>query len=90
MKIVGFEQDQKLHLGVVQGDQVIDLQAVDPKIPTNLGEVLARTGGDLKDIADGVIVGSAVVKKLEAAAADRAKGLADVTQLVRELRGALG
>lgn len=45
---------------------------------------------DLKDIADGVIVGSAVVKKLEAAASDRAKGLADVTQLVRELRAALG
>lgn len=44
---------------------------------------------DLKDIADGVIVGSAVVKKLEAAATDRAKGLADVTQLVRELRAAL-
>jgi tryptophan synthase alpha chain len=45
---------------------------------------------DLKDIADGVIVGSAVVKKLEAAATDRAKALADVTQLVKELRAALG
>ncbi len=45
--------------------------------------------GDLKDIADGVIVGSAVVKKLEAAATDRAKALADVCQLVRELRAAL-
>ena len=44
---------------------------------------------DLKDIADGIIVGSAVVKKLEAAATDRAKALADVTQLVKELRGAL-
>ena len=45
---------------------------------------------DLKDIADGVIVGSAVVKKLEAAATDRTKALADVTQLVKELRAALG
>lgn len=45
---------------------------------------------DLKDIADGVIVGSAVVKKLEAAATDRAQALADVTQLVKELRAALG
>jgi tryptophan synthase alpha chain len=45
---------------------------------------------ELKPIADGVIVGSAVVKKLEAAATDRKKGLADVSQLVRELRGALG
>ena len=44
---------------------------------------------DLKDIADGVIVGSAVVKKLEAAATDRAKALADVCQLVKELRAAL-
>jgi tryptophan synthase alpha chain len=44
---------------------------------------------DLKDIADGIIVGSAVVKKLEAAATDRAKALADVCQLVKELRGAL-
>jgi tryptophan synthase alpha chain len=45
---------------------------------------------ELKDITDGVIVGSAVVKKLEAAAADRAGALADVCQLVRELRAALG
>jgi tryptophan synthase alpha chain len=45
---------------------------------------------DLKDIADGVIVGSAVVKKLEAAATDRKKALADVCQLVKELRAALG
>ncbi len=44
---------------------------------------------ELKDIADGVIVGSAVVKKLEAAATDRAKALADVTTLVKELRAAL-
>jgi len=44
----------------------------------------------LKDIADGVIVGSAVVKKLEAAATDRAKALADVRQLVADLRAALG
>ena len=52
MKIVGFEQDKRLHLGVVEGDQVIDLQAVDPKIPADLGEVLARSGGDLKVLAD--------------------------------------
>jgi tryptophan synthase alpha chain len=44
---------------------------------------------ELKEIADGVIVGSAVVKKLEAAATDRAKALADVAQLVKELRAAL-
>jgi tryptophan synthase alpha chain len=45
---------------------------------------------ELKDLADGVIVGSALVKKLEAAGTDRAKALADVRQLVTELSGALG
>jgi tryptophan synthase alpha chain len=45
--------------------------------------------GGLKALADGVIVGSALVKKLEAAATDRAKALADARQLVRDLSGAL-
>jgi tryptophan synthase alpha chain len=44
---------------------------------------------ELREIADGVIVGSALVKKLEAAGADRAKALADVRQLVADLSGAL-
>jgi tryptophan synthase alpha chain len=44
---------------------------------------------ELKELADGVIVGSALVKKLEAAGGDRAKALADVRQLVGELSGAL-
>ncbi len=43
----------------------------------------------LKEIADGVIVGSALVKKLEAAGTDRAAALAGVRELVRELSGAL-
>ncbi|HEV3384828.1 MAG TPA: tryptophan synthase subunit alpha [Gemmata sp.] len=44
---------------------------------------------DLKEIADGVIVGSALVKKLEIAATDRSAGLAGARQLVKELSGAL-
>jgi tryptophan synthase alpha chain len=44
---------------------------------------------DLKDIADGVIVGSALVKKLEAASTDRAAALTGVRQLVKELSSAL-
>ena len=44
---------------------------------------------DLKEIADGVIVGSALVKKLEAATADRAAALAGACQLVKELGGVL-
>ncbi len=52
MKIVGFERDKQTRLGVVEGDQVIDLQAVDANIPADLGEVLRRSGGDLGALAD--------------------------------------
>jgi tryptophan synthase alpha chain len=44
---------------------------------------------ELKELADGVIVGSALVKKLEAAGTDRAKALDDVRKLVKELSAAL-
>ena len=52
MKIVGFEANGGLHLGVVEGDQVIDLQAVDKNIPSDLGEVLRRNNGDLGSLKD--------------------------------------
>jgi 2-keto-4-pentenoate hydratase/2-oxohepta-3-ene-1,7-dioic acid hydratase in catechol pathway len=52
MKIVGFEGEGGLRLGVVEGDQVIDLQAADPKVPGNLGDILAAHNGDLKALAD--------------------------------------
>jgi acylpyruvate hydrolase len=52
MKVVGFESEAGLRLGIVEGDQVIDLQAVDAKLPGDLGEVLAKTGGDLAPLAD--------------------------------------
>jgi 2-keto-4-pentenoate hydratase/2-oxohepta-3-ene-1,7-dioic acid hydratase in catechol pathway len=52
MKIVGFSANNGLHLGVVEGDVVIDLQAVDASLPGDLGEVLARSNGDLKLLAD--------------------------------------
>lgn len=52
MKIVGFESAQGLRLGVVEGDQVIDLQAVDANLPSDLAQVLAKTGGDLTPLAD--------------------------------------
>lgn len=51
MKIVGFELNKQLHLGVVDGDAVIDLQAVDPKVPADLGEWLRANGGDLAPLA---------------------------------------
>jgi 2-keto-4-pentenoate hydratase/2-oxohepta-3-ene-1,7-dioic acid hydratase in catechol pathway len=52
MKIVGFETDAGLRLGVIEEDQVIDLQAVDAKIPTDLGALLANTNGDLTAVRD--------------------------------------
>ena len=52
MKIVGFEANGALHLGVVEDDQVIDLQAVDKTIPGDLGECLRRNNGDLSPLKD--------------------------------------
>jgi acylpyruvate hydrolase len=52
MKIVGFESNEGLRLGVVEGDQVIDLQAVDAKVPANLADVLKANNGDLTALAD--------------------------------------
>src|SRR6266545_5925503 len=52
MKIVGFDANGELRLGVVEGDQVIDLKAADEKAPYDLREWLARHGGDLKPLAD--------------------------------------
>jgi 2-keto-4-pentenoate hydratase/2-oxohepta-3-ene-1,7-dioic acid hydratase in catechol pathway len=52
MKIVGFEAEGSLRLGVVEGDQVIDLQAVDARLPADLGAVLAANNGDLKPLGE--------------------------------------
>jgi len=52
MKIVAFEADGALRLGVVERERVIDLQAVDPRVPADLGEALAKTGGDLSSFSD--------------------------------------
>src|SRR6188472_593050 len=50
MKIVGFEANNSVRLGVVEGDSVIDLQAVDADVPGDLAEVLRRSNGDLTSI----------------------------------------
>jgi 2-keto-4-pentenoate hydratase/2-oxohepta-3-ene-1,7-dioic acid hydratase in catechol pathway len=68
MKIVGFEAEGGLRLGVVEGDQVIDLQAVDAKVPTDLGTVLAASNGDLKSLGD-------IAKRAPASARRPLKGL---------------
>jgi len=68
MKILGFETNEGLRLGVVEGDQVIDLQAVDPNLPANLADVLAKNNGDLKPLAD-------LAKRAPAGARKPLKGL---------------
>ncbi|MGC1235853.1 MAG: fumarylacetoacetate hydrolase family protein [Xanthobacteraceae bacterium] len=52
MKIVAFEGQGGPRIGIVEGDQVVDLQAADPKIPNDLGEALARTNGDTKQLGE--------------------------------------
>jgi 2-keto-4-pentenoate hydratase/2-oxohepta-3-ene-1,7-dioic acid hydratase in catechol pathway len=68
MKVVGFEADGGLRLGIVEGDQVIDLQAADPKVPVNLGDMLAANNGDLKPLGD-------IAKRAPASAHRALKGL---------------
>src|SRR3954471_2870443 len=68
MRVMSFEGDGGLRLGVVEGDQVIDLQAVDAKVPTDLGAALAVNNGDLKPLAD-------IAKKAPASARKPLKGL---------------
>jgi 2-keto-4-pentenoate hydratase/2-oxohepta-3-ene-1,7-dioic acid hydratase in catechol pathway len=52
MKIVGFRTEEGLRLGVIEGDRVIDLQAVDPSVPNDLAAVLSRHSGDVGPIAE--------------------------------------
>ena len=68
MKIVGFESQGQPRLGVVEGEEVIDLQAVDANLPGNLADVLAKTNGDLKPLGD-------LAKKAPASARKPLKGL---------------
>jgi 2-keto-4-pentenoate hydratase/2-oxohepta-3-ene-1,7-dioic acid hydratase in catechol pathway len=68
MKIVGFERGNALHLGIIEDDQVIDLQAVDPKVPSDLGAWLRDNDGDLKPL-------TALAQKAPAAARLPLEGL---------------
>jgi acylpyruvate hydrolase len=51
MKIAGFETANGVRLGVVVGETVVDLQAVDSRIPTDLAQWLAAHEGDLAPLA---------------------------------------
>ena len=52
MKIVAFEGQGGPRIGVVEGDQVIDLQAAESRVPNDLAELLAKTNGDTKQLAE--------------------------------------
>lgn len=52
MKIVGFIAEGVPRLGVVEDEVVIDLNAVDNRLPGNLAAVLAAHNGDLSALAD--------------------------------------
>jgi 2-keto-4-pentenoate hydratase/2-oxohepta-3-ene-1,7-dioic acid hydratase in catechol pathway len=52
MRIVGFETKAGLRLGVVEGEEVIDLQEADEKAPADLGEWLRRHDGDLTPLGE--------------------------------------
>ncbi len=84
----------------VTGAGHLDLADVDRKIRrirelTNLplavgfGVKNAETASAIGDLADGVVVGSALVSKIEAAAGDSAKALQDIDDLISSMRGAL-
>jgi acylpyruvate hydrolase len=68
MKIVAFEGQGGPRLGVVEGDQVVDLQAVDTKVPADLGEWLAKNNGDTKALGE-------IVKKAPASARKPLSGI---------------
>ena len=52
MKIVGFESGNGLRLGVVEGEHVIDLNAVDSRLSNDLGTVLRDSDGNLAPLTD--------------------------------------
>src|SRR6516164_7127285 len=52
MKIVGFESENAPRLGLIEGDQVIDLNAVDGRLSNDLGTALRDTDGNLAPLAD--------------------------------------
>ena len=52
MKIVAFEGQGGPRIGVVEGDQVIDLHAAESRVPNDLAEWLAKTNGDTKQLAE--------------------------------------
>ncbi len=68
MKIVGFETNSGARLGVLEGDSVVDLQAVDATMPADLGAWLRANHGELTPLAE-------LAKKAPASARQPLSGL---------------
>jgi len=52
MKIVAFEGQGGPRLGIVEGNEVVDLNAADASLPTDLGGWLGKHNGETKPLAD--------------------------------------
>jgi 2-keto-4-pentenoate hydratase/2-oxohepta-3-ene-1,7-dioic acid hydratase in catechol pathway len=52
MKIVAFEGQGGPRFGVVEGDAVVDLKAVDGRLPADLGDWLKANNGDTRPLAE--------------------------------------
>ena len=52
MKIVGFLSDTGVRLGLIEGDMVVDLQAADSRVPSDLGVWLAENDGELAPLRE--------------------------------------
>jgi len=50
MKLVGFELSGQRRLGVIEGDEVVDLQAVDSRVPADVADWLRGPEGDLQTL----------------------------------------
>ena len=69
MKIVAFEAQGGPRIGIVEDDQVVDLQAAEPRVPNDLGAWFAKTNGDTLELG-------AIAKR---APANARKPLASIT-----------
>jgi acylpyruvate hydrolase len=71
MRIVGFEAESGLRLGVVDGDAVVDLQAVDPRVGHARKPPLWMRAGDVCEIEiEGVgVLRNPIADEIEARAA---------------------
>jgi acylpyruvate hydrolase len=76
MKIVGFESENGPRLGMVEDDQVIDLNAVDSRLSNDLGAALRDSDGNLVPLAD-------LAKRAPASARRPLRGLAYALPIAR-------